>query len=218
MITSWCSRSRLYQGLDWSKPLRDIAGGFKKGAPDRLELQRKFYFESNLLLSAEGMITASVDCFNIRSDWESTIQKPQDGLPPQERNHIHESNTVIAERIYNYFDDVWATQDAHGHKDYEFRMVEGGVGYLNTTHTVLRDLWDIARRNGVMRLQYKGYEVTPVLAEAANAVLNGLPWNEDLGGMNPETDPRLEFFRTMSGSMIPIAFPEAELVGTMFGR
>jgi len=134
--------------------------------------------------------------------WIETIWKAQSDKTESD-NHLHQANNEICKLISDYYREKWKANRAG---PVVMRVLEGGVGGANTTRRLLQALQYASEdaRQELDTVYYRGFELFPNAAVAANKILCGVesmesPGTEEFKIQLGRNDPRLEFFRSIHG-------------------
>jgi methylase of polypeptide subunit release factors len=140
------------------KVKRNLIQAAKLKVDDSLAMRtwnlRRAYYHAGIQLTAEQMAEAAVADFS-HARWQTFINNsPQLGIP-----HLKLANEKIAQLVA----EALAPK---GPPDRDVRILEGGSGGGHTTYFVLKAL-----EERHCKVQYRGLELVPALAEGLNAML-----------------------------------------------
>lgn len=108
--------------------------------------------------------------------WQALIKKPQI-IGRSWENHIHFSNSLIAEELYADMDRRRCAGQFVG-KNRTIRILETGTGACNTTYVVLNRLLNEhwtgdPLEHGEISFEYLGFDINSAFADSGNALFKG---------------------------------------------
>ena len=141
--------------------------------------------------------------------WDKVIDTAQDNVPLAHQNHLHCANTLLSKWLGEF-----VQENISRHSLQEIIIVEGGVGGANTTHQVIRGINSkLKSLDSKVNIKYKGFEINPSFAGAADLMLKGTYMSTD-GSL----DARSRYFQAYASENKSLFEPLANLsaVGDMF--
>ena len=128
--------------------------------------------------------------------WIELILRSQDLKKEKEKSHLHTANEIISSVIADHFGSHWENQN-----EVSVRVIEGGVGGVNTTHKVMEGLERAASVAGcdINEILYRGFELSPDYAYLGNGLISGenIVFFEKRLKNQQKDDPRADYFQKL---------------------
>jgi hypothetical protein len=113
--------------------------------------------------------------------WKNIVYSSQEDVI--QKNHLHRANVVIGEKICEFLQKEFEDLPESDRKDRTLKIIEGGVGGLNTTceliKHIVRRLDTFSSKTSIKEILYKGFDVHPAVAAFAESIITSSILVED---------------------------------------